>query len=244
LPLFVRRNLAGFNSDDAIKVFVSKVRLMQRAQQCKAVLVCQAAKKRKNLPAQNGIKGGHRFIGEQYQGLLHQGPRDSHSLVFASRKIRRPRAQLAFQGHAGKRSFGFLQLGGRWPQQKSQGADRCPSSQRSGHHVLVYAQSVHQIVPLGNQAYLGTQVSQLAAAQAAHFNSIHANASRNYGKKSIDSAKQRCFARAAGPKDGDLLASLYAQGDLIQHAGAFVVTANNKVTYLKHGDKWKNQACP
>jgi hypothetical protein len=26
-----------------------------------------------------------------------------------------------------------------------------------------------------------------------------------------------------------------AQGDFIQHAGAFVVTANDKVTYLKHG---------
>jgi hypothetical protein len=99
-------------------------------------------------------------------------------------------------------------------------------------------------VPLGNQAYLGTQVSQLAAAQAAHFNSIHGNASREDGKKSIDSAKQRCFARAAGPKDGDPLAPLDTQRDLIQHAGAFVVTANNKVTYLKHGDNGKTRPAP
>ncbi len=85
------------------------------------------------------------------------------------------------------------------------------------------------------------RISQPPAAQAAHFNSIHGNASGNNGEKSIDSAKQRCFARAAGAKDGNLFAPPDTQRDLIQHAGAFVVTTNNEVTYLKHGDSGRTR---
>ncbi|HSR09442.1 MAG TPA: hypothetical protein VLM42_20075, partial [Bryobacteraceae bacterium] len=68
---------------------------------------------------------------------------------------------------------------------------------------------------LRNHAYLGTQASQTPAAQTTHFNSIHGNASGKNGKKSVNGAKQRCFARAARPKDGDFLAPPDAQGDLI-----------------------------
>jgi hypothetical protein len=99
----------------------------------------------------------------------------------------------------------------------------------------MHAQPVYQVVPLGNHAYLGAQIPQPPAAQTTHFNPIHGNASGKNRKKSTDGAKKRCLARAAGPKDGDLFAPPHAQRDSIQHPGAFVVTANNKVIYLKHG---------
>jgi hypothetical protein len=99
----------------------------------------------------------------------------------------------------------------------------------------MHAQPVYQVVPLGNHAYLGAQAPQPPAAQTIHFNPIHGNASRKNRKKSADGAKQRCLARAAGPKDSDLFSPADAQGNSIQHGSAFAVTANNEVIYLKHG---------
>ena len=147
--------------------------------------------------ASGGVKTGHRFVGEDQLGLLHEGTGDAHALLLATAQSVGPVPRFVGKADFGERGGCELMVGGG--KQVGEACEQRAVGQSTGEHVHHDRKSGHEIEVLKHHADTPTDDTK---GTGTHFDTIDKDRARSRSLQAVDGAEEGRFAGSTGSENG------------------------------------------